>query len=140
MLGAPVGDLREPIEGAPPSQESFRSDARKAKPRSWSSCSSDSGLQIDYALYTNRGAIVARKVVVPSSACAGLTGRLDRNVGVFGERQQLGLKAIGSFAAHPTEATMCRYWPAPLRRLSLRGDSMRRRKPGPSGEEKELDK
>src|ERR1700692_3912056 len=37
MLGAPVGDLREPIEGAPPSQEFFRSDARKAKPRSWSS-------------------------------------------------------------------------------------------------------
>jgi hypothetical protein len=32
---------------------------------------------------------------------AGLTGRLDRHVGIFGERQQLGLKAIGSLAAAP---------------------------------------
>src|SRR5437660_8211033 len=31
MLGAPVGDLREPIEGPPPSQEFFRSDAWNAK-------------------------------------------------------------------------------------------------------------
>jgi hypothetical protein len=30
---------------------------------------------------------------------AGLTGRLDRDVGVFGERQQLGLEAIGGLAA-----------------------------------------
>src|SRR5260370_4248454 len=32
---------------------------------------------------------------------AGLTGRLDPDVGVFGERQQLGLEAIGRFAAAP---------------------------------------
>ncbi len=32
---------------------------------------------------------------------AGLAGRLDRDVGVFGERQQLGLEAIGSLAAAP---------------------------------------
>ncbi len=32
---------------------------------------------------------------------AGLAGRLDRDVGVFGERQELGLEAIGGFAAAP---------------------------------------
>src|SRR5580704_15825316 len=32
---------------------------------------------------------------------AGLTGRLDRDVGVFGEGQQLGLEAIGRLAGAP---------------------------------------
>ena len=32
---------------------------------------------------------------------AGLTGRLDRDVRIFGEGPQLGLEAMGSFAAAP---------------------------------------
>jgi hypothetical protein len=41
MLGAPIGDLREPKAGRPSSQEFFGSDARNAKTPVWSSGSSD---------------------------------------------------------------------------------------------------
>ena len=37
---------------------------------------------------------------------AGLTGRLDRDVGEFGERQELGLEAIGRRAAAPGGTAM----------------------------------